>query len=265
MSEEPGTPNGPQDKLNFSNDVLKQAEELLKNTFSSEEYINSVYSLVCMENDFEVTMNDRLLKVESVHKDTEEVLWDKVKKISIVTNSKGPFIADVFRVLFTDRDACTVPQRNSNYSQLYDKVTAFENVNFQNVIQAMSSSGDKEFVIWEKKEGSAATLGYALFHCNPSSQPPFTLALGFNDQSVKQISDCVSIPEALEKMEGFCKNETISKSSGFTLLYPIYLEVMDTESTMHSVAYMIKEKADSNKWNFDRTGGYTGRTVADFI
>lgn len=117
------------------------------------------------------------------------------------------------------------------------------------------------------KEFDTPNVSYALFHCNPFSLPPFNLELGFSDKSVKDLTDCANIPDALGKLEDFCKKENFSKSSGFTLLYPIYLEAMDTdnESIMHNVAWMIKEQADKNKWNFDRIDGFTGKSAADFI
>ena len=110
------------------------------------------------------------------------------------------------------------------------------------------------------------SLSYALFHCDPFSQPPFNLELGFSDSSDRLITGCNSIPDAIGKMEDFCRTNNMSKSMGFTLLYPIYLEAMDTdaESVMHNVAWMIKEEADKNSWNFERIGGYTGITTSDF-
>lgn len=112
-----------------------------------------------------------------------------------------------------------------------------------------------------------ASLSYALFHCNPLLQPPFNLELGFSDRSVQYITDCAHIPDALERLEDFCKKGNISKSSGFTLLYPIYLEAMGTdgEDAMHNIAWIIKEQADKNQWNFGRIGGYTGKSATDFI
>jgi hypothetical protein len=111
------------------------------------------------------------------------------------------------------------------------------------------------------------TLSYALFHCNPLKEPPFDLELGFTDRSVGQIINCAHIPDALEKLAEYCNREHISKSPSFTLLYPIYLEAMgtDEEDTMHNIAWLIKEPADKNGWNFGRIGGYTGKTAADFI
>ena len=109
-------------------------------------------------------------------------------------------------------------------------------------------------------------LSYALFHCDPFLEPPFDLELGFNDKSVKHVTDCTNIPDAVEKLKDFCKNENITLSTDFILLYPIYLEAMDTdaESTMHNVAWMIKEQADKNKWNFGRIDGYTGKSLDNF-
>lgn len=111
------------------------------------------------------------------------------------------------------------------------------------------------------------TLCYALFNCHPTSQPPFTLSLGFSDGVKLNIENCAHIPEALEKMEEYCKKEKIERSSQFTLLYPIFMEAMntDSESAMHNIAWIIKEKADENKWNFDRTGGLSNRKPEDFI
>ena len=113
----------------------------------------------------------------------------------------------------------------------------------------------------------AALLTYVLFHCNPFREPPFDLELGFSDTSVKHLTDCAHIPDAMEKLEAFCKNENIVKSTGFTLLYPIYLEAMDTdaENVMLNVAWLIKDEADKNSWNFARIEGYTGKRAADFL
>lgn len=268
MSNETGNPNDPQDKLNFINDVIKQAEELLKNAFSQQDYLESIYALYCMENDFRVNITERSVEVDSRHKGSEEVRWDKLKKVSIVTNDKGPFTADVFLVFFSDIGACCVPQGHGAYEGLYKKVSDFDDVNFVNVIKAMSSSSNSEFVIWERRvSAQTSSLSYALFHCDPSTQPPFILELGFSDKSVMELADCANIPVSLEKLEEFCTKENIAKSATFTLLYPIYLEVMDSEneSTMHSIAYMVKEQADKNKWNFDRTGGFTSKGPADFL
>ena len=111
------------------------------------------------------------------------------------------------------------------------------------------------------------TLSYALFYCDPAQEPPFDLELGFSDVSFRKIEECAHIPEALEKLEALCVQENISKSPRFTLLYPIYLDAMgtDAEDTMHNIAWLIKEQADKNSWNFARVDGYTGLSQMNFI
>jgi hypothetical protein len=109
-------------------------------------------------------------------------------------------------------------------------------------------------------------LYYALIQAYPASQPPFSIELGFGKGEKYELKECLHIPDGVEKIEKFCTEKAIKFSENFTLIYPIYLEIMDTdsESTMHSIAWLIKDQADARKWNFDRIGGYTGKTVDDF-
>ena len=115
--------------------------------------------------------------------------------------------------------------------------------------------------------GANSTLSFALFHCNPSVEPPFTLDLGFSDGSIRQLTHCEHIPAAIERLDEVCQIENLILSPRFTLLYPIYLEAMgtDDEDTMHNIAWLIKEQADKRQWNFGRIGGYDGKTIVDFI
>ena len=110
-------------------------------------------------------------------------------------------------------------------------------------------------------------LCYALFHCDPFIEPPFALELGFSDNSLFSINGCAHIPDAIEKLESYCTAESAVRSEHFTLLYPIYLEAMDTdaEGTMHQVASLIKAQADRYRWSFDRIGGYGGKTRDSFV
>ncbi len=110
-------------------------------------------------------------------------------------------------------------------------------------------------------------LCYALFHCDPFTEPPFEFELGFSDHSTFSINGCDHIPDALEKLDLHCTAESIIKAVHFTLLYPIYLKAMesDVENKMHMIASLIKTQADDNKWNFGRIGGYTGMTPESYL
>jgi len=111
------------------------------------------------------------------------------------------------------------------------------------------------------------TAYYALFNAHPSTRPPFSIELGTGKDSYHILDNCQDIPDGIKRIKAFCKEKTIAFSPGFVLLYPIYLDAMNTdnESAMHQIAWLIKDEADANKWKFDRTGGYTGNTPASFV
>lgn len=107
---------------------------------------------------------------------------------------------------------------------------------------------------------------YALFNAHPDSNPPFVLSLGFKDKVV-QLENCQHIPDGVLRLNQYCQENNIEFSKQFTLLYPIYLEVMNTEaeSTMLQIAWLIKDQADAKGWGFNRIGGLTNMTEKDFL
>ena len=111
------------------------------------------------------------------------------------------------------------------------------------------------------------TVYYALFNAHPSSQPPFRVELGTGKDTVHNLDDCKDIPDSIARIEAFCKDNSFALNPSFVLLYPIYMDAMDTEfeGTMHQIAWLIKDQADVKKWNFDRIGGYTGNTTSTFV
>jgi len=109
-------------------------------------------------------------------------------------------------------------------------------------------------------------IHYALFMAHPATEPPFDISLGI-DSEVFVLKDCDHIPDGIARLEKHIKENNLELSPNFVLLYPIYMDAMNTtnESTMHSIAWMIKDEADAKGWNFDRIGGLTGRTERDFV
>ena len=115
----------------------------------------------------------------------------------------------------------------------------------------------------------ATSIHWTLFHANPSKQPPFSIELGVTeDESQKEIfiDNCQHIPDAITKLKEWADGKNVIFPATFTLLYPIYLEIMgsDDEDTMHQVAWLVKEQADQNKWTFARVNGLDGRIKEDF-
>jgi hypothetical protein len=111
------------------------------------------------------------------------------------------------------------------------------------------------------------TVFYALFNAHPATNPPFVVELGTGKNSFFELKDCQHVPDAIAKIETFCKEKSLDLSPDFTLIYPIYLDAMDSdcEGTMHQIAWLIKEQSDAKGWKFDRIGGYTGMTTMNFV
>jgi hypothetical protein len=107
------------------------------------------------------------------------------------------------------------------------------------------------------------TVYYALFNAHPSTRPPFAITLGIGTGAVS-LNDCKDIPNGIERIMEHCKDLTFSPE--FVLLYPIYMDAMggDDEMTMHNIAWLVKDEADKNKWQFGRTDGLTGKKASDF-
>jgi len=112
-----------------------------------------------------------------------------------------------------------------------------------------------------------STVYYALFNAHPASNPPFSIEVGTGKNSKQMLDDCKDIPDGIARIEAFCKENSFKLSPDFVLLYPIYMDAMDTdnEGAMHQIAWLIKDEADAKKWKFDRIGGFTGNTTQSFI
>lgn len=115
----------------------------------------------------------------------------------------------------------------------------------------------------------AKTIHWVLFHADPSLQPPFPIEIGFSEngnRNVDRLENCKHIPDGVEKIKVWVKNSEANYSEPFRLLYPIYLQAMgsDSEDTMHQVAWLIKDEADKNGWDFNRVNGLDGKTKEDF-
>ena len=115
----------------------------------------------------------------------------------------------------------------------------------------------------------STSIHWTLFHANPSSNPPFVIQLGITDKGEKKeifIEDCAHIPDAIEKLKKMITENGMILGKPFTLVYPIYMEFMDSdyEGTMHQIAWLIKDEADKNGWEFNRIGGFSGTKIEDF-
>lgn len=88
----------------------------------------------------------------------EQVLWDQVEEVRIITTDQGPFVEDVFFALSGPNETgCLVPHDAAVRTRLLETLQArFKGVDNEQVIAAMGCTSNNNFLIWSKN-GAHAT------------------------------------------------------------------------------------------------------------
>src|SRR5262249_42904855 len=82
----------------------------------------------------------------------EQVAWNDLQGVAIMTTSEGPFAEDVYFVLAgRDGTGCVVPQGAPESTALLHRLQALPGFDNEAVIQAMSCAHDATFVCWRKE------------------------------------------------------------------------------------------------------------------
>lgn len=103
------------------------------------------------EDDFIITITDEFVKVEHPQRKTEQISWKDINEIRFINTSAGPFVPDIWLALIGENSGCLLPQCTKGCETVYDKVSKYENFNFENAIKSMSSTGDEQFLLWQRK------------------------------------------------------------------------------------------------------------------
>jgi hypothetical protein len=81
----------------------------------------------------------------------EEVAWEDLVEVQIVTTDDGPFVDDVFFLLVgRDGSGVCVPQGAPGSETLLDRLQKLPNFDNGEVIRAMVCSENARFVCWKK-------------------------------------------------------------------------------------------------------------------
>jgi hypothetical protein len=88
----------------------------------------------------------------------EQIRWDDVAEIRIITTDDGPYSEDVFFALVDENNkGCLVPHDAAvRYKLLEQLQSRFTGVDNQAVIRAMTSTANANFLIWSKAHGTNA-------------------------------------------------------------------------------------------------------------
>ena len=102
-----------------------------------------------------VTFDDAWIRSHRSDGTTEEVSWEELSAVEIVTTDAGPFVCDVFFVLHGDQRGCVVAQEAEGCMELLERLQKLPGFNNQAVIDAMSCTSNARFSAWQKASASA--------------------------------------------------------------------------------------------------------------
>lgn len=77
----------------------------------------------------------------------EQVRWDEIRSIDILTTDAGPRRCDVFVVLHGRDRGCVVPQEAAGFHEFFRRLQALPGFDNRAVIDAMASTSVKSFAV----------------------------------------------------------------------------------------------------------------------
>lgn len=91
----------------------------------------------------------------------EEIRWDQLVRVVLVTTSEGPFVDDLYWLLIGAGQAgCAVPgQAAGPLLQRLQRLPGFDD---EAVIRASASTEEATFLVWEGRAGEAWVAGSEL-------------------------------------------------------------------------------------------------------
>lgn len=83
---------------------------------------------------------------------TEQVAWEDLQRVEILTTDHGPFFPDIFWVLHGSAAGCVVPQGATGEKELLERLQRLPGFRNEAVIEAMPSTDNRRFLCWEKQD-----------------------------------------------------------------------------------------------------------------
>ena len=102
------------------------------------------------EDDFIVTTTDTLITVEHANGKVEQISWNSIEQIKLINTVSGPWLPDIWLVLLGENQRCLIPQGAKGYESVYDIVSKYDGFNFENVLESMQCTDNREFDLWTK-------------------------------------------------------------------------------------------------------------------
>jgi hypothetical protein len=106
-----------------------------------------------------VTWDDTRISCRFPDGSARQMRWDDLKAVTIKTTDEGPWMEDVFLVLFSNRkEHClSIPQSSAGGQEFFEKLINLPGFDEDAVVKAMSCTSNRSFLCWEEMGWSGET------------------------------------------------------------------------------------------------------------
>lgn len=121
--------------------MIKFIKKIIANITFSKKHQNPV-----------VTWDEIEIVCSCPGEETKRMFWYDLSAVVIETNDQGPWMEDVYFMLFSDvlESSFGIPQCAEGSQELLERLMELPNFNEKAVIKAMGSTINKSFLCWEK-------------------------------------------------------------------------------------------------------------------
>lgn len=102
------------------------------------------------EDKYVVIISEETITVQHPERETQTINWNDIETIKLINTDEGPFLPDIWLALLGKNSGCLIPQGSKGFEDIYNIISEYENFNFENFINSMSSTDNEEFLLWTK-------------------------------------------------------------------------------------------------------------------
>ena len=98
-----------------------------------------------------IEIDSELVRFHHPDGETQQIQWDDLEEVGIVTTDEGPFVEDVFFMLLSnDQKGCAIPQGAEGNEALLSRLQLLPNFDNDALIDAMGCTSNRNFRLWKK-------------------------------------------------------------------------------------------------------------------
>ena len=101
---------------------------------------------------FIVTVTDSLVQVEYPESEPSLIYWEDIQEIKLVNTNSGPWLPDIWLFLIGASGKCVIPHGAKGFDDAFDRISKYEEFNFENFGKSMTCTDNVEFHLWSRNK-----------------------------------------------------------------------------------------------------------------